>query len=333
MKTGIKIAIAVSVVVVTTGVVLLVVLRKPGCGECSMVCGISCASNPKCTGTLCDDPNAVCIDGVCVVKHACDSTGKCVPDPDGPFHGDTCTCFGAPTCDGTDVECQNMARNAVAACTVVGNSGEFRSKQACDARFSDFQCVPGTGTCERVLESTTGWKTEAECKCFECNNMTCVPSQETKPENGIDGDGCAECGRWKCEDGECVQTETGGIWEDAAHCRCGLCQDGGCVATDAGGAYPSVSACQADGAKICSDASLGWGCNQTAGNAKLCVQTLGGGSPSLEECSCWTCAGEPPGPLSGCVFNAGGGKYDTHQECFEDETDKCGWKYMCPSPV
>ena len=46
----------------------------------------------------------------------------------------------------------------------------------------------------RVLESTTGWKTEAECKCFECNNMTCVPSQETKPENGIDGDGITALG-------------------------------------------------------------------------------------------------------------------------------------------
>ena len=313
MKTKLKIIISVVSVVaaVTTAVVLFIVLRQPACGECR--CGTSCGSNPKCRGTQCDNPDAVCTDGVCVVNHTCTPTGECVPDPSGPFKGNTCTCF-SPSADNT--------------CTPVGNSGRFTSKSTCGARDSDFECVPGTGTCERVLGSTTGWRTPDECKCFKCVDLTCVPAPDTHPSN-IDGVTCGECGMWKCEGGECVQTETGGLWKDSRYCRCGLCVDGGCVPTSSGGAYPSVSACESDGAKMCQEPALGWGCNRMAGNPKSCVQTPGGSFPSLDECSCWTCAGTPPGPGSECVFNPRGGEYSTHQECVHDDTEKCGWKYLC----
>jgi hypothetical protein len=141
---------------------------------------------------------------------------------------------------------------------------------------------------------------------------------------------CVDCKKWKCESGECVQG-AGGIWDSRAQCSCGVCRDGACVAAESGGAYPSVSACEADGAAVCRDDTLGWACHPDAGNAERCVQTPGGEFASLEECSCWTCTGTPPGPASLCVFDAGGGEYDTHQECFEDDTTKCGWKYMCQS--
>lgn len=313
MKTPVKLAIGISVPVAIIAGGLLLLLLKPNCDSCSMMCGVSCKGKRKCKGTKCDDPAARCTDGVCVVKHSCSATGECVPDPDGAFHGKTCTCFGLREGE----------------CSLVGDTGDYTLRD-CVARDSDFQCAPGTGTCERALGATTGWKTAADCKCFECEAMTCVPS--ANPAGGIDGVTCGQCGLWGCDAGECVQKETGGAWEQSAQCRCGLCRDGACAPTDAGGAYASVSACQADGAAICKDPGLGWGCNSLAGNEETCAQVLGGGSPSLEECSCWTCAGEPPGPLSACTFDAaGGGSYDSFQDCFEDGTEKCGWKYMCQS--
>jgi hypothetical protein len=331
MKTNAKIAISVSSVVVAIiiTVVLLVVLRKPNCDACSMMCGVSCRGKPKCRGTRCDDPDAVCVDGSCVLRHSCSDTGECVPDPNGPFVGNTCKCFSVvePTACEPGTECAQMARTT-GSCELVGNDGDYATRKACEARDADFECVPGTGTCERVLGSTTGWKSEDACKCFECKDMTCTPT--SNPVGEIDGVTCGECGMWKCESGECVQTKTGGTWVDRSHCRCGGCVDGECVAMDSGGAYVSVSECRSDGAKVCKDPTLGWGCNQLAGNEQMCAQVPGGGASSLDACSCWTCAGTPPGPSSMCTFDAsGGGKYDTYQECFDNETDKCGWKYMC----
>jgi hypothetical protein len=315
MKRKVKIAIAVSVPLACAGLgAALLLLRKRGCKGCSMACGLSCADNPKCKGTKCDDPLAVCVNDHCSIRHSCSSTGACVRDPDGPFLGPTCKCFSVDNDE----------------CVMVGNTGEFTNARQCDARDADFQCVPGTGACERVAGSTTGWRTEEECACFQCKDFTCAPTHEVDPSNGIDGVTCGECGLWACDGGDCVQTEIGGTWDDASKCRCGLCQGDTCVATTSGGAYATVSACEADQASKCKDPALGWGCDKSAGNDELCGQTLGGSSDTLDACLCWTCAGTPPGPSSGCTFNArGDGPYDTFQDCLHDETEKCGWKYKC----
>ena len=319
MKPQIKILLSVSIPLATVvaAVTTWLILRKPNCDECSMLCGVTCESNPRCKGTKCDNPDATCKDGMCVVKHSCSPTGECVPDPSGPFDGKTCTCFSLKN----------------EQCVPIGNEGEFKTKQACEARDSNFACVPGTGTCERTLGSTTGWETESECKCFECGqDMKCVPSQDTQPVDGVDGIGCLECGRWKCDGGECVQSKTGGVWETPENCRCGMCSDGECVASESGGAYTSVSACLEDDARVCKHPNLGWSCNQQAGNEQGCAQSIDGTAATLDDCRCWSCAGKSPGPQSICTFDARNkGKYTTFNKCRLDEEDKCGWKYMCVS--
>ena len=262
-----------------------------------------------------------------VVKHSCSPTGECVPDPDGPFDGPTCTCVGVSTSD---------------VCSLVGDSGKFATMRSCEARDADFQCVPGTGACERVLGANTGWKGEGECECFECvyiaadkpntpHDLTCVPTQEVHPLDGTDGEGCLECGLWKCTDGKCEQSATGGLWKDEEDCSCGLCgENGECEATAYGGAYKSVSACIEDDAARCNE-DLGWACSESAGNAETCHQVEGGAAATLEDCRCWTCAGTTPGPTSECVLDLSNtGDYRTEEECFANVEDKCGWKYACP---
>jgi hypothetical protein len=321
MLTKYKIIISVvAASVVATSIVVPILVLKEKCPEsCTTQCGLSCVDNPKCVGKTCDDPNATCKDGVCVVKHSCTPSGECVPDPNGPFDGETCTCYSVSGVDGS--------------CVLAGDEGTYKSVTACEARDSDFNCVPGTGMCERVLGSTTGWKSEEECKCFECNSgesgMSCVPSSGITGQIG--GEECLECGLWKCTDeGGCVQTATGGNWEQEENCACGLCKDGLCEPAESGGAYRTVSDCETDGASMCKDPNLGWACNANAGNIESCKQTLGGSAASLEDCRCWTCAGNTPGPLSECVMDfSNTGNYATHEDCFMDEIDKCGWKYMC----
>jgi len=137
-----------------------------------------------------------------------------------------------------------------------------------------------------------------------------------------------EC-RWACKSGECVEVnEDEGTWDREEDCRCGLCgDDGKCKETSSGGAYKSVSECKKDGASKC-NSELGWGCDPQSGNDQTCSQVTGGASKTLDECRCWTCAGDPPGPRSLCVHDSRG-KYATKESCFADETDKCGWKYAC----
>ena len=317
----ITVAVVVSVVVVAVSVTVpLLVLEKKHCPEtCSMTCGVTCMDNPRCVGTACDDPSAVCDNGICVVKHSCSPSGECVPDPNGPFKGNTCTCFSVSSVGDE--------------CVLAGNEGEYKSVTACEARDSDYQCVPGTGTCERVIGSTTGWKSEEDCKCFECNSeLTCVPSLGVNSPTATDGEGCLACGLWKCtEGGGCAQAATGGNWEKEEQCACGLCgEDGSCLPTESGGAYRTVSECEMDDGAMCKDPTLGWACDTLAGNEETCRQALGGSAATLEDCNCWTCAGTPPGPTSLCVFDAGNtGEFDTHSECLFDDEKKCGWKYMC----
>ena len=312
--TGVSVSVVVAVVAV---VVPLMVMKRNACPAwCDTRCGVTCVDNPKCTGTQCDDPLASCVEGVCLLKHSCSPQGACVPDPNGPFDGETCTCYSV---------------NSANDCEVVGNGGTYTSQTSCEARDSNFQCVPGTGSCERVVGSTTGWESESDCKCFKCSEQfTCVASDQIHPPDGVDSTTCLECGLWQCDNGTCVQSATGGKWEDPAECGCGLCEGGECVATESGGAYPNVSDCVLDDASMCKDVTLGWSCDESAGNPQTCRQKLGGSAPTLEDCRCWTCAGTPPGPLSECMHDASNtGTYKTHQECFENEEDKCGWKYMC----
>lgn len=140
-----------------------------------------------------------------------------------------------------------------------------------------------------------------------------------------------ESGAWACDDGACVSVAKGtGTWDNEDDCRCGMCVDGECKPTDSGGAYKSVEECEKDDASRCTP-ELGWGCVETAGNPQSCAQVVGGEAKSFDECRCWTCAGKPPGPQSGCMFDArGGAKYATRESCFMNEEDKCGWKYACP---
>ena len=312
--TGVLVSVAVCVGAV---VVSLVVLKRNACPKtCDNRCGITCGDNPKCTGTHCDDPLASCVDGVCVLKHSCAPDGTCVPDPQGTFDGPTCTCFSV---------------NALGNCELTGDGGQYSSQDACEARDSNFQCIPGTGTCERVVGSTTGWETEAECRCMTCSDaFVCTPSGEVNPANGVTAEECLECGLWQCDNGACVQSASGGKWQQAEDCGCGLCEGGECVATESGGAYTTVSECVSDGAAICKDPTLGWSCDEVAGNPETCSQMVGGSAQTLDACRCWTCAGTPPGPASLCIHDASNtGDYQTHQQCFESEDDKCGWKYMC----
>lgn len=320
MKTALKIGIGVSVTVAVAGATAasVILTRKRGCPEsCSQLCGVTCDKDPKCVGSVCEDPDATCTDGVCVTKHSCSPTGECVPDPNGPFDGPTCTCVDFNTTSSL--------------CAVVGDTGKFASVKSCEAREADFQCIPGTGTCERVLGSTTGWKSEEECRCFECTqDLTCVPTQEINPVGGTDGVGCLECGMWKCTDGECTQSVSGGVWKTEDECGCAVCASGACEAATGGGAYKSVSACEADGAALCTEPTLGWACSESAGNPEACSQVIGGSAATLKDCRCWTCAGTPPGPSSECVLDhRNTGDYQTHEECFMNEENKCGWKYQC----
>ena len=315
---------------ITAPLAILLPRRCKGvCADDVLACGTTCETNPKCVGKVCEDPDALCEGGECVVRHKCTSTGACVPDPNGPFIGPTCTCFAAvpppqcgPACDTADV------------CMVVGDSGAFATEQTCLARDADFACVPGEGRCERTLGATTGWQNEEECACFECppNALTCVPTPYTHPTDSIDGEGCLACGRWGCDpNGECVQSVTGGTWDDAAHCSCGLCESGACVpAQTGGGAYASVSECEADSGTRCAAPTLGWSCDAHAGNTQLCRQTVDGGASSVNDCRCWTCTGDWPGPGSGCNYDeANGGEFNTYQSCFDDASKMCGWLYQC----
>ena len=310
---GITVGVVLAAAATTAGVVLAKKRRDSPCAH--LPCGTSSGDDPECVGTTCDDPDAVCTDQGCVIDHACDETGACVPTPGGPYRGATCSCVGLMN----------------GACAVVGDGGAFRSADACEARNSDYQCVPGTGTCERVLGANTGWRSPSQCRCFQCTpDATCVPSQETQPEDGIDGDGCAECGRYGCVDGTCVRARTGGSWDDPDDCACGLCQEGACVPTNGGGMYKTVADCEADGAAMCQSSALGWACAADAGNAQTCKQVVGGTASSLDDCRCWTCTGAAPGPASECVLDAtNAGGYATFNECLMDEEVKCGWKYGC----
>ena len=310
---GITVGLALAAAASTAGVLLS---RRPdSCESAHLPCGTTAADDPNCAGTVCEDPDAVCTDLGCVIDHACDETGACVPTPGGPYRGATCSCVGLMN----------------DACTVVGDGGAYKSVTACAARAADYQCVPGTGTCERVLGATTGWRTPSQCRCFECTpGMECVPSLEAHPEDGVDGAGCAECGRYGCADGTCVRKRVGGSWDDPDDCACGLCEGGECVATDGGGMYKTVAACEADGASMCQNSSLGWACASDAGNAQTCKQVVGGTASSLDDCRCWSCDGAPPGPASECVLDStNSGQYSTFDECLMDESAKCGWKYGC----
>lgn len=72
MLTKYKIIISVvAASVVATSIVVPILVLKEKCPEsCTTQCGLSCVDNPKCVGKTCDDPNATCKDGVCVVKHS-----------------------------------------------------------------------------------------------------------------------------------------------------------------------------------------------------------------------------------------------------------------------
>lgn len=154
-----------------------------------------------------------------------------------------------------------------------------------------------------------------------------LKKSKPKTDTICTGDACA----WACKDGECVNVAAGeGTWTRAEDCRCGLCgDDGECEATSSGGAYRSVSECKQDDASMCS-VELGWGCDPDAGNAQMCGQVTGGAATSRDACRCWACVGKPPGPASVCVYDGrGSAAYATEKECFENEVDKCGWKYAC----
>lgn len=342
--------IFVSVIIAISIVTPLVVIlpRKRCVNACAsdvLQCGATCTENAHCVGSVCDDPRAKCEDGMCIVRHACTSTGECVPDPNGPFDGPTCKCYGArPPCDPLDITCVNgdgppdsvLASVASNTCNVVAN-GMYASVEECASRNADFACVPGEGRCQRTIGASTGWRSEEECACFECpaDTLTCVPSLETHPSNGIDGDGCLRCGRWACDGaGACVQSGHNGVWDDPADCSCGMCSNGSCVpAVPSGGAYTSVSACEADEGNVCRDPTLGWACDMNAGNLQMCRQTLGGTASSVDTCHCWSCDGEWPGPESQCKFDATHpvDGFNTRQACFDDTSKKCGWMYQCNS--
>ena len=345
MKPKIKIVVSVAgvlsaaAIATTLGILLAPKNNKKGGGACAeacaeQLCGTVCdGDDPGCVGTRCEDPAATCYDGVCLKNYSCSPDGACVLDPDGVFRGDTCKCFAVAVNHDTGEQ----------VCEVVGDEkGVYKSSAACEARNADFQCVPGTGTCERVLGASTGWRFETDCACFECNNLACVPTQSTNPgEAGIDEEACAECGLWKCDDGgACVQVRNGegGVWKEPADCACGACVDGGCAPSEGGGIYTTVAACEADGGSQCSNPALGWACSSNAGNPQACEQVIGGTAATLEDCRCWTCAGTPPGPTSGCVVDyTNAGEYASGDDCLLDEERKCGWRYGCaytaPAPA
>jgi hypothetical protein len=138
--------------------------------------------------------------------------------------------------------------------------------------------------------------------------------------------------KWKCDvNGGCIQVSEGGVWSSPDECRCGMCVNGECeVAGSGGGAYPTLDACLSDGGLMCKDESLGWECSQNSGVAEACHQVLGGSARTREECRCWSCDGEPPGPGSKCTFDASNeGEYETFDSCLHDEEKKCGWMYGC----
>ena len=207
-----KIAIIVVSVLVATGAVVIplaILLPKRCRGECGLdvlACGESCPSNSRCVGRRCDDPDATCEDGACVVRHACSSAGECVPTPGGPFMG-------------------------------------------------------------------------------------------------------------------------------PASCSCGLCENGACVSAypTGGGVYASVSECEDDAGARCTP-SLGWACDADATNDERCSQVEGGAGASRDECTCWACTGDFPGPGSLCAVDVVDGEFNTYQDCFDDETKKCGWLYQCATP-
>ena len=337
MKPKIKIAISLSVVLAcaaiatTTGVLLSATTKKkkdesctPECAD--QLCGRTCVGeSPSCTGTRCEDPAATCENGLCLKQHSCSPEGACVLDPNGIYRGDTCKCF--------DVFASGETGEEV--CELVGDGGVFKTETSCQARNADFQCVPGTGTCERVLGASTGWRFDTDCACFECpqDTLACVPTQSINPgEAGIDAEACDDCGTWKCDGGACVQVRNGegGVWEESADCACGACVDGACAASEGGGIYTTVAACETDGGAMCTNPNLGWACSVDAGNGQACEQVIGGTAATLEDCRCWTCAGTPPGPTSGCVVDySNAGEYPSFDDCLLDEDRMCGWKYEC----
>lgn len=317
-------------------------LQRSDCGSCTAggyVCDPTVTTNDQSakwdgssSSTITDLANTKCWscagDGTCNVT--ADSTGV-----GGSFNTKAlCTCYNCDSSGTGQPKCVTTAAGAVGESTLTdcktgcGQKGGY----VCDATLTDVaqraKWDAESASTITDIANTLCWKCTAGGTCEALTDAT-GHSGQFNTADACSGD-TGKCG-WKfgCNgDTGCVQMETGGTWDSVTDCKCWKCNNGICSSVSTGTAdFVSKDDCEGGVGKC------GWsyGCDASSGANACSLMQTGGKWATAEDCKCWKCSGNDPGPTSSCisVSDNTSGVFADNATCHADPSAKCGWTYKC----